>query len=94
MEVSWTDESIEQIENIVAYISKDNVSAALALIDSIFNQVEVMLPDNPRAGRPGRVDGTRELVVHSSYLIAYRISTNTIEILTVRHAARLWPEQL
>ena len=46
------------------------------------------------AGRPGRVEGTRELVVHPSYLVAYRISGTEVQILTVRHAARLWPDRL
>ncbi len=54
--------------------------------------VETILPNNPYAGRPGRVEGTRELVVHESYLVAYEIA-DTINILTVRHAARLWPER-
>ncbi len=93
MKVHWTNEFLEQIEAIVEYISKDNVSAALALCDSIFEQVEKILPNNPKAGRPGRVDGTRELVVHASYLVAYRISDEAIEVLTVMHAARLWPVQ-
>lgn len=94
MRVRWTDEALEEIEAIVTYIAQDNVSAALALADGIFDSVEAILPANPHAGRPGRVDGTRELVVHASYLVAYRISTDTLEVLTVRHAARLWPDTL
>jgi toxin ParE1/3/4 len=94
MKICWTVESLEQIELIVAYIAKDNVSAALALADAIFDRVEAILPDNPKAGRPGRVDGTRELVVHASYLVAYRIGKGTVDILTVQHAARLWPDKL
>jgi plasmid stabilization system protein ParE len=42
-------------------------------------------------GRPGRVDGTRELVLHHSYLIAYRVTETAVEIIHVRHAARRWP---
>lgn len=94
MKICWTVESLEQIELIVAYIAKDNVSAALALADAIFDRVEAILSDNPKAGRPGRVDGTRELVVHASYLVAYRIGEAAVDILTVRHAARLWPDKL
>ena len=89
MKIRWTNEAIQEIEAIVKYIAKDNVTAALALGDDIFDSVEDILPDNPKAGRPGRVDGTRELVVHSSYLVAYRIDPDAIVILTVRHAARL-----
>lgn len=93
MKVYWTDESLAEIEAIMAYIAEDNVIAALSLTDTIFDRVEAMLPDNPKAGRPGRVEGTRELVVHSSYIVAYRIGAISINILTVRHTARLWPER-
>jgi toxin ParE1/3/4 len=93
MKIIWTEESLLQIEAIVTYIAKDNPSAADALADTIFDTVDMMLPNNPKAGRPGRVDGTRELVVHRSYLVAYRTTATSVEVLTVRHAARLWPEQ-
>jgi addiction module RelE/StbE family toxin len=92
MKVTWTEESQLQIEAIVTYVAKDNVSAAFTLAETIIDTVESMLPDNPKAGRPGRVDGTRELVVHRSYLVAYRVTATTVEVLTVRHAARLWPK--
>jgi toxin ParE1/3/4 len=91
MKVLWANEALREIEAIVAYIAQDSPSAALALGDLIFNRVEAVLPENPKAGRPGRVDGTRELVVHASYLVAYRQTATSIEILTVRHASRLWP---
>jgi toxin ParE1/3/4 len=92
MKVHWTDESLAEIEAIVAHIAEDNATAALSLADTIFDRVEAVLPDNPKAGRPGRVEGTRELVVHSSYIVAYRVSTTAVDILTVRHAARVWPD--
>ncbi len=92
MKVYWTDESISEIKAIVAYIVEDNVSASLSLANIIFDLIEEMLPNNPKAARPGRVDGTRELVVHSSYVVVYRINSTTIDILTVRHTARLWPD--
>lgn len=93
MRVLWTDEALREIEGIVAYIAQDSRSAALALADLIFDRVEAVLPGNPKAGRPGRVDGTREFVVHASYLVAYRQTGTSIDILTVRHASRLWPER-
>jgi toxin ParE1/3/4 len=43
----------------------------------------------PRRGRPGRLAGTRELVVVPLYLIVYRVSdSNEVTILRVWHAAR------
>jgi toxin ParE1/3/4 len=47
----------------------------------------------PERGRPGRVTGTRELVV-APYLIAYRIRPNAVQILRVLHGARRWPSAI
>ena len=53
------------------------------------------LAAHPAMGRPGRIMGTRELVLaDTSYLIAYRVSETEIASLTVLHAAQRWPEEL
>jgi len=93
MKLRWSAQSLRELEAILAYIATDEPVAALELGEKILSSVETILPDNPFAGRPGRVEGTRELVVHKSYIIAYEVS-DAINILTVRHSARLWPEQL
>ena len=50
---------------------------------------------HPAMGRPGRIMGTRELVLaDTAYLIAYKVSETEIAILTVLHAAQRWPEDL
>ncbi len=53
-----------------------------------------LLTKNPAMGRPGRVSGTRELVVaDTSYLVPYRVRANAVEILRVFHASRKWPNK-
>lgn len=93
MKLRWSAESLSELEAIIEYIARDNPTAALELGEQILSSVEAVLPENPYSGRPGRVEGTRELVVHYSYIVAYEV-TDTINILTVRHAARLWPDRL
>jgi toxin ParE1/3/4 len=45
-------------------------------------------------GRPGRVPGTRELVVSDTpFILPYRVRDSAVEILAVFHGARQWPEQ-
>ncbi|MDQ7827232.1 MAG: type II toxin-antitoxin system RelE/ParE family toxin [Candidatus Eremiobacteraeota bacterium] len=45
-------------------------------------------------GRPGRVPGTRELVVPGTkYIVAYRVRHRSLQILRVLHGARKWPEE-
>jgi toxin ParE1/3/4 len=48
----------------------------------------------PRLGRPGRVEGTRELVVpNTPYIVAYAIIEDRVAILSVLHSARRWPDR-
>ena len=92
MKLRWSAQSLREIEVIIGHIATDNPTAALELGQQILSSVETILPDNPHAGRPGRVEGTRELVVHGSYIVVYEV-TDTVSIITVRHAARLWPDK-
>ena len=76
---------------IIDYISDDNPEAAQALKEDIETKVS-RLRDNPRLYRVGRVNGTREMVVRSNYLVVYAEDPRTVTILRVLHAARQWPE--
>jgi toxin ParE1/3/4 len=54
-----------------------------------------LLKQHPALGRPGRIIGTRELVVPDTpYIIPYRIKEDEIQILRVFHGSRKWPEKL
>jgi toxin ParE1/3/4 len=56
--------------------------------------VENLLSEDPRLGAPGRVPGTRELVIPKTpYVVPYRIRGRTIEIARVYHSSRRWPER-
>lgn len=53
------------------------------------------LADHPRRGRPGRIADTRELVIPGlPFIVAYRITKTTIDILAILHAAQRWPREL
>lgn len=92
MKVVWTDEAINEIETIIEYIAIDNPDAAVTLAVRIFRFTDDILSNNPKIGRQGRISNTREFVMHSSYIVAYKLHTAHIEILAVRHTARPWPE--
>ena len=93
MRIRWTKRAITALTNIHDHISADNVQAADQLRDRVLTYVETTLAAHPSIGRPGRVEGTRESVVHSSYVLVYRTSSEFIDILTVRHVAQKWPQQ-
>ena len=89
MKLYWTLEAIADRYAIFDYIEADNPAAALAL-DELFSEKAERLADHPKLGRPGRVDGTRELVVHENYILVYDIAGDMVRILRVLHAARRW----
>ena len=63
------------------------------MLDRIFSGIE-LLELYPEAGRRGRIPGTRELVIDATpFLVAYRTRRGRIEILSLLHGARKWPEQ-
>lgn len=75
---------------IVDYISDDNPNAALALMEEIQSKV-AQLPAHPKRCRPGRVEGTRELVVRPNYIVIYAETAAAVTVLRVLHAAQMWP---
>ena len=90
MKLLWTPEAIEDRESIYDYIETNNPVAALDF-DELFETKASRLVDHPKLGRPGRVAGTRELVVHQHYLLIYDLTTDEVRILRALHTARQWP---
>jgi toxin ParE1/3/4 len=71
--ILWTRIASDQLKAAIDFISQDNESAAENQLRIIRLAVE-QLVHFPEMGRPGRVDGTRELVIQSTpYLVAYRL---------------------
>ena len=64
MRVKWTRRALDNLDSAVDYIAVDKPTAAADAVLKILNAVK-MLADQPGMGRPGRVAGTRELVVPS-----------------------------
>jgi toxin ParE1/3/4 len=91
MQVQWTVSAGLDREAAIDYIAKDNLSAALNQLDEIEGQTD-RLADYPKLGRPGRVKGTRELVVNRTpFIVVYRIKGEMVQILRVLHGAQQWP---
>jgi addiction module RelE/StbE family toxin len=88
MRIVWSPQARDNLREIYLYIAEDNPYAARSVQERIKERV-VALQDNPAIGRPGRVPGTRELIVSGTpYLIPYRIRDSRLEILRVYHSAR------
>jgi toxin ParE1/3/4 len=92
MAVKWTKTALANLVAIVEYIEKDNAERAKSFALEIQKKTN-NLAEFPSMGRPGRVFGTRELVIHPNYIIPYRMRGDDVEILRVQHVARRWPRQ-
>lgn len=90
MRLIWTPPAIDDRESIHDYIAAENEDAADE-IDALFGRRAEQLIEHPMLGRQGRLLGTRELVVHPSYLVVYTIIDEIVWILRVIHTAQRWP---
>lgn len=92
MQVKWLRRALRNLEEEAAHIARDNPQAAAALVSQADESTR-LLSRHPDMGRPGRVPGTRELVLPNfSYIIPYRVREQRVEILRVFHTARKWPQ--
>lgn len=93
MHVRWLRTALKNLDGIGDYIARDNPRAAARVVTIIWDSVQ-RLAEFPGLGRPGRVDGTRELVITGTpYVVPYRARGNRVEILRVFHGARKWPKR-
>ena len=90
MKIIWTPQAEQDRDDIWEYIASENPVAA-ARIDGLFSEAAATLLIHPKVGKPGLIQGTRELVPHESYRLVYEIDGNVIWILTLVHTMRQWP---
>lgn len=93
MRVSWLRKALRNLDEEAAYIATDDSAAARLVVQRVLEAVAT-LESLPGLGRPGRVPGTRELIVAKTrYIVPYRVRGETVQILRVFHTSRRPPEQ-
>jgi addiction module RelE/StbE family toxin len=84
---------MRDLEELAAHIAQDSERTA-DLVESRIHEAARLLREVPAMGRPGRVRGTRGLIVQrTSYILVYRIKSGRIRILRVFRGARRWPSR-
>ena len=92
MKIRWSPTAVSDLRAIRAYIANENPTAARKIAIRIRESVN-RLVNFPLSGRTGRVLGTRELVVPgTSYIAAYRIQGEELQIAAVLHGKQRWPQ--
>jgi addiction module RelE/StbE family toxin len=92
MQIVWLKIALNNLDEIALYVAQENPVAAKQVVETIEQQIQ-LLRQQPALGRPGRVVGTRELVISNThFLVPYRIKNNRVEILRVFHTSRKPPQ--
>ncbi|MBB3643964.1 toxin ParE1/3/4 [Rhizobium sp. BK619] len=93
MKLLWSAKAASDRKRAIQFIADKNVGAAIGQLDEIERQTDLLI-DQPEIGRPGRIDGTRELVIsRTSLIVIYRVrqKPKQVEILRLVHGAQKWP---
>ena len=72
------------------HIAADNPAAAIEL-DESFEEHAARACESPTLYKPGRVKGTREIVVQPNYVMVHRVVPGALVVVRVLHAAQQWP---
>ena len=90
----WSSRARRELNAALARLAEDDVERAAAMYARI-DQVTAHLRRHPAMGRPGRIPGTRELVIsRTPYIAIYVVESGVVRIVALHHAAQEWPTEL
>ncbi len=91
MELRWTEQAATDLEHITDYLFENAPQRAPELVRAIYNAPSALLTF-PYRGRPGKKEGTRELVLSSlPYIVVYQVTGDVIHVARILHGAQKWP---
>jgi toxin ParE1/3/4 len=94
MKVVWSRRATKHLVMLRNFIAKDSEQNAALVAKRILQSIDI-LQSHPEMGRPGRVLGTRELVIPDTpYIVPYRVRRDRLEIIAVFHGHQKWPSKL
>jgi addiction module RelE/StbE family toxin len=94
MKVVWSRRAVRHLVQLREFVENDSEQNAALVASRILKAVD-LLESHPEIGRPGRIVGTRELVVPDTpYIIPYRVRRERLELIAVFHGRQKWPAKL
>ena len=92
MRIRWTPPAAADLQSINDYLKEHRPEYREPTTRKIYEKIRA-LKESPYLGRPGRVEGTREILFPPMpYFAVYRVSGLTIEIWRIYHGAQNRPE--
>ena len=90
MRVRWTTDAAKDLERICDYVAETGPNSARRVAQTVVEAV-ASLDMFPNRGRPGRVEGTRELVFAPLPFVAVYEVRAEVHVLRILHGAQQWP---
>ena len=92
MKINWSPLAIDRVAEIAEYIAQDSPNSAQKWVKSIFKSVE-RLEQFPKSGRivPEIMQDDFREIIYGNYRIIYRLQSENVSILTVRHGRQILP---
>lgn len=90
LDLIWRPEAERQFLGMLEYIAARNAPASLRIKRLVDDRIALALAV-PGIGRPGRVRGTRELVVHPNYIVIYTHDGTSLRVIRVLHSRQCYP---
>ncbi|QRK84643.1 type II toxin-antitoxin system RelE/ParE family toxin [Pseudomonas granadensis] len=90
MRLVWRQQALDDRDRIMNRIGQDNPEVA-ADLDDVFESKGDIARQRPTLYKKGKVEGTREIVAASNYVIVYTIKDEYVEVLRIIHARQQWP---
>lgn len=91
MRLRWAASAVRDLERITDYLFDETPQHAPRLVRFLYKSATA-LKTFPNRGRPGKKQGTRELVIPSlPYIFVYQVREDTVYIARILHAAQQWP---
>ena len=90
LSIRYEQDALSDLRAIRTHIRIHNPAAAKKTIKKIRATFE-LFASQPGSGRQGRVAGTREAVLTSSYIAVYTVEPTTLSVRRVLHSAQQWP---
>jgi toxin ParE1/3/4 len=88
MRIRWTPAAAADLQHISDYLKEHHSNYRQATIRRLYETIR-QLKSAPHLGKPGRVEGTREILFPPMpYVAVYRIREQSVEILRIWHTAQ------
>jgi toxin ParE1/3/4 len=91
MKLRWTEQGVADLEHITDYLFEHAPLRAERTVRKLYDAAGDLLT-SPWIGRPGKKEGTRELVLSPlPYIVVYRVTGDVIHVVRILHGAQKWP---